>query len=234
MMIRNAPRPLQDEPTYRAAEAAHILALPTGTVKAWCFGQDYEPRAGGRKRFVALIEPAQGKFLSFTNLCELQVLAAIRRRHRVPMPAVRKALAYVQQKLGVDRPFASNGLLTNGVDLFVEQAGQLLNVSAAGQQAMREDFERALKRIEYGDNGSPVLLFPFTRTQPTSADEPRTVLVDPRRSFGRPVVAGAYVRTQVIEERFRAGDRIADMAQDYEVSAADIEEALRFESRQAA
>jgi uncharacterized protein (DUF433 family) len=47
------------------------------------------------------------------------------------------------------------------------------------------------------------------------------------------VVAGAYVRTEVIEERFRARDTIAEMASDYEVSPQDIEEALRFERRRA-
>ena len=48
---------------------------------ACCFGQDYrQQRDGSRKRFVALIEPAgpRSKLLSFTNLCELHLLASIR------------------------------------------------------------------------------------------------------------------------------------------------------------
>ena len=76
-------------------------------------------------------------------------------------------------------------------------------------------------------------LFPFTRESPLETKPPRSVLVDPARSFGRPVLANAYVRTEVVEARFRAGDGIADMARDYDVSVADIEEALRFERRRA-
>lgn len=233
---RHAQLSIHDEPAYRAAEAAHILALPSGTLIAWCFGHDYRHRDGSPKRFVALIEPAdrRNKLLSFTNLCELHVLAAIRRRHRIKMPAVRQAIEYVSRQLGVEHPLASSRFLTNGVGLFVEQAGELLNVTQAGQQAMREDFERALTRIEFADSGSAVVLFPFTRTPSSVGDQPRTVLVDPQRSFGRPVLAGAYVRTEIIEDRFRAGDRIADMALDFNVNETDIEEALRFESRQAA
>jgi uncharacterized protein (DUF433 family) len=120
------------------------------------------------------------------------------------------------------------------VALFVEHAGELLNVSEQGQQALRDDFAQALARIEFGRHGGPVLLFPFTRNATRGDEQPRSVVVDPARSFGRPVLAGIYVRTQVIEERFRAGDTIAEMAEDYGVPAATIEEALRFEHRSAA
>lgn len=225
-----------NEPAYRASEVAGMLALPASTVNAWCFGHDYRHRAdGSSKVFVRVIEPAapDDKLLSFTNLCEVHVLASIRRLHRVALPKVRKAIDFVQQELGVERPLASSRFLTNGVALFVEHAGQLLNVSQQGQQALREDFERALTRIKFDQKrGTPLLLFPYTRE--ASTDAPRTVLVDPARSFGRPVLAGAYVRTEVIESRFRAGDSIADMAADYGVGVAEIEEALRFEHRRAA
>jgi uncharacterized protein (DUF433 family) len=217
------------QPAYRAAEAARILGLPDATVRAWSFGQ-----AGGR--FKAVVQPAdrQGRLLSFTNLCELHVLAAMRRRHRVTLPVVRRALDYVQQQMGVPRPLVDTAFRTNGVALFVKEAGQLLNVSSGGQQAMQEDFADALARIDYGPAG-PVALFPYTRIGDASArDLPRTVLVDPLRSFGRPVIRGAFVRTEVVEDRFRAGDSIGDMARDYGVSPADIEEALRFERRRAA
>ncbi len=225
-----------NEPAYRASEVAQVLALPPGTVKAWCFGHDYRHKTdGSRKLFVRVIEPAapDDKLLSFANLCEVHVLAAIRRHHGVKMPEVRKAIDFVRERLGTERPLASSRFLTNGISLFLEHAGDLLDVSKQGQQAWREDFERALTRIEFdAKSDAPVLLFPFTRE--ASADAPRTVLVDPARSFGRPVLAGAYVRTEVIESRFRAGDSIAAMAADYGVGIAEIEEALRFEHRRAA
>jgi uncharacterized protein (DUF433 family) len=225
----------QEQPAYRGSEAAHILSLPYGTVMAWSFGQAYLHRDGSPKRFVPLIKPADGsaRLLSFVNLCELHVLSSIRRRHRVSMPGVRKAIAYVERQLGIDRPLASSRFSTNGMDLFVNHADVLLNASQDGQQALRDEFERALQRIDFAKNGSPVVLFPFTRPSGEAA-QPRTVLIDPRRSFGRPVLADAYVRTEVIESRFQAGDSIADIAKDYGVERTAVEEALRFESRRAA
>jgi uncharacterized protein (DUF433 family) len=238
--VNDAPRStIHDEPAYRAAEVARMLALPAGTVNAWCFGHDYRHKVDGSpKRFRHVIEPAdaQGRYLSFVNLCELHLLAVIRRRHQVKLPAVRAAVDYLREHLDVDRPLASSRFKTDGVSLFVDHAGELLNVSRQGQTALREDFEQALARIEFDRRtGSPVLLYPFTRINAASEDEaPRTVMVDPERSFGRPVLVGAYVRTEVVEQRFRAGDTIAEMAADYRVTPATIEEALRFERRHAA
>lgn len=229
----------QDAPAYTAAEAAQILALPASTVRAWSFGHTHvEPGGSSRKRYPRVIEPANAdeRLLSFVNLCELHVLAAIRRQHKVSLPKVREAIDYVSRELRQPRPLASVRFLTNGVSLFVKRAGQLLNVTQKGQTAMQADFERALSRIEYDrKTGAPLLLYPYTRAATLAgAQAPRTVVVDPARSFGRPVLAGAFVRTEVVAQRFAAGDSIAEMAQDYGVSPAAIEEALRFQQRQAA
>lgn len=238
MSSEPAPRPaMADEPAYRATEAAHILGLPAGTVQAWCFGHDYRHKDGSHKRFSRVVLPADAKrrLLSFVNLCELHVLGVIRRHHRVRLAQVRDAMNFMRDRLGEERPLASGRFRTNGVDLFVERAGALLNVSKQGQLALREDFERTLERVEFGAaDERPIRLFPFTRPPSAHERQPRTVLVDPTLSFGRPVMIGAFVRTEVVESRFQAGDSIADMARDYGVEGAVIEEALRFEQRRAA
>jgi uncharacterized protein (DUF433 family) len=222
---------VHDEAAYRAAEAAHILALPLGTVQAWSFGHDYRHADGKPKRFKRVIEPAdvRHRLLSFANLCELHLLGVIRRRHRVKLPQVREAVDFMRDRLGEARPLLSARFRTNGVDLFVEHAGQLFNVSRHGQQALRADFEQALSRVDYDDRGVAVRLFPYSAPATPGAQQPKAVVVDPLRSFGRPALAGAYVRTDVIADRYGAGDSIEEMAADYRVEPRRIEEALRFE-----
>jgi uncharacterized protein (DUF433 family) len=232
MQAHSAP---SDEPAYGTAEAARMLALPLGTVKAWAFGQDYQHRDGSSKRFIKLIKAADARrrLLSFSNLCELHVLAAIRRNHRVPMPAVRASLVYVAHRLGLPRPLIDRQFLTDGVSLFVQHQGELHNTSQAGQLALRGDFETALRRLEFNRQGMPVRMFPFTRSGTPVADQPQAVVIDPQLAFGRPALARAGVTTAVIEDRFRAGDSPAEMAQDYRVDQDDIWEAIRFEQRSA-
>lgn len=229
-------KPIFDEPAYAASEAAYILNLPVATLKAWCFGQAYRSSSGTRKTFQAVIRPADSKarLLSFTNLCELHVLSAIRRHHRIPLPKVRDSVKYLRSQLESDRPLIDREFRTNGIDLFVEHASQLLNVSKQGQEAMRGDFEFALARIERDHDGSPIRLFPLSRSSATATDQPKSIVIDPRLSFGRPVLSRVAVPTEVIVDRFRAGDSVAEMAGDYSVGEEEIEEALRFEQRRAA
>jgi len=99
---------------------------------------------------------------------------------------------------------------------------------------MRGEFELALARIERDHSGAPIRLFPFSRSSLADKHQPKTVVVDPRLAFGRPVISEIAVPTAIIIDRFRAGDSLAEMAGDYGVREEDIEEALRFEQRLAA
>ncbi len=224
-----------DKPAYPANEAAYMLSLPLATVKAWSFGQSY--RSDGKtKQFKAVIQAADpnAKLLSFANLCELHVLAAIRQIHGVRLHKVRDAVEYVRNRLGADRPLIDRQFMTNGIDLFVEQASKLLNVSQQGQEALRDEFMDALARIERDRKGNPVRLFPYSRSYGHAAEQPKTIVIDPSLSFGRPVLTKSAVPTEIIFDRFQAGDSLEDMAEDYGVGEKEIEEALRFEQRRAA
>lgn len=228
--------PIFDEPAYSATDVAAILGIPSSTVKAWCFGQGYRGRTGEAKQFRPVIKPADPvrRLLSFSNLCELHVLASIRRTHRVALQRVRDSLQYVRERLESERPLLDRQFLTNGIDLFVEETTRLLNVSRHGQEALRGEFRNALARIDRDEHGLPVRLFPFSRTNTDAGTQPKSIVIDPRVSFGRPILLRAGVPTEIIIDRFRAGDSLHEMAVDYGVSEADIEEALRFEQPRAA
>lgn len=232
MPPKDSPSPAE-VPSYSAPEAARILGLPVSTVRNWGFGQSGRMWRGQRQRFPAVVRAVdpRRRLLSFANLCELHVLSAIRREHKVSLPAIRKSLDYVRRQLGSDRPLLDTQFLTNGVSLFVKQAALLVNVTEEGQIALRGEFERALARIERDRSGRPIRLFPFTRVGKASSSQPTVVAVDPVVAFGRPMLAAVGVKTEVIADRFGAGDTPADMAADYNVSEDAIFEALRYEGR---
>lgn len=225
-----------DTPAYSAGEVTRILNLPSATVKAWSFGYNYQS-SQGQKRFQPVINPAdpQRRLLSFSNLCELHVLSAIRRHHKVSLFKVRESIEYLRTAFGPsNHPLIDNQFRTNNIDLFIDHASQLLNISRAGQVAMRGDFEQALARIERDNSGAPVRLFPFSRTSISTTDQPRDIVIDPRVSFGRPVLTSAAIPTEIIADRFLAGDSPTEMAKDYRVEEKEIQEAIRFEQRRAA
>jgi uncharacterized protein (DUF433 family) len=216
------------------SDAAHYLRMPEETLRSWVAGRWY-PAAGTRKRSRPLIrlDDPEKRYLSFINLVEAHVLAAIRRRHGVRLPNVRTALDYVERQYHVDRPLIHQAFQTDGLDLFIEQYGQLINASREGQQAMKDIISVYLKRIERDAKGLPIQLYPFTRDTESDAapkTDPRVVVMNPTISFGRPVIAGTGIPVLSIYERYKAGDSVANLAQDFNLETGAIEEAIRCEA----
>ncbi len=216
-------------PAYTISEAARYLTVPAATIRYWSVGRD---------GYVPLIEVSEHspRLLSFLNLVELHVLAAIRREHEVKMPSIRVAIQYLskhaQRATDKRHPLISRELETDGLDLFTEEYGKLINISRAGQTAMREIISAALRRIERDLEGVPIKLYPFTRS--AIAEAPAMVVIDPALSAGRPVIAGTGLATQLIAERNKAGESVNELARDYERGYAEIEEAIRCELQAAA
>ncbi len=223
-------------PAYPFVEAAHYVGVPIATLRSWCVGQVYTYR-DEKRSFAPLIclDGSRAEGLSFLNLVEAHVLAAIRRVHGVSMPRVRAALAYVMTRLEVDRPLIDIRFQTDGVNLFVDELGQVVNVSREGQLEMTSMIKMHLARIERDPRGVPAKLYPFT-CQHAALGAPNPVEIDPCIAFGRPVLRGRAVPTAVLADRFKAGDSLRELADDYEVSTETIEEAIRCEldRRQAA
>lgn len=221
---------LRKAPAYSLAEAAHYLRLPKATLRAWALGQPYK-KDGQAKMFhpVLHIADRDRRLMSFNDLVEAHVLSALRRRFQFSLPSLRQALNYTRKHLGVSRPLLDARFLTDGVQLFVEHYGRLINViDSPGQYAMRQIMQAHLERIDRDPSNAPIKLFLLTRPD-EAQKQPKAVEVDPRVSFGRPVLAGTGIPTAVLADRFNAGDTLEILAEDYKVSRAAIEEAIRCE-----
>jgi len=215
-------------PTYTIAEAAHYLGIPLATLRAWVKGTSYTG-SNGRRHFLRVIDlpDPSHPLMSFYNLAEAHVLRALRTNHKIRLQDIRRALDYVQKELGWKRPLIHEGFKTNGVGLFVERLGKMVDASAEGQMVMPEIVRAHLERLDWkGKLASR--LHPFTRLNAV-ASSPRSIMIDPCHSFGRPVIASIGITTSVVAERYKAGDSIAKLVKDYGGPQSDIEEAIRCE-----
>jgi hypothetical protein len=196
---------LRNQPAYGPAEAARYLRLPAATLRTWMVGRDY-PKAGEQAKFHPLIRPAhrQPLQLSFFNLIEAHVLRALRTEHGVALAELRKAIAYAEKKLQIHRLLLSQDLRTFAGEVFLDRYAELINLSTSGQLAMRRLFEDHLQRVEWDEWQFPVRLYPFTGTLAQPAAE-RSIAIDPKIAFGRPIVRRAGVSTAAIVNRIDAG-----------------------------
>lgn len=213
---------------YTMPEAAHYLRIPYATLRSWVVGRWY-PTQVERRFFKPIIRlpDKNGHLLSFVNLVEAHVLDAIRRDHNIPLVKVRRALRYLTKQFPSQHPLADLRFETDGLDLFIQKYGQLINISRDGQLAIRNLLVAHLRRIERDPAGFAVRLFPFTRKR--ELEEPKVVVIDPYVSFGRPVLVGTGIATAVIAERYKAGESIDDLTDDYGRQRLEIEEAIRCE-----
>ncbi|MGH9203418.1 MAG: DUF433 domain-containing protein, partial [Vicinamibacterales bacterium] len=128
--------------------------------------------------------------------------------------------------LKVDRLLLSKELRTQGGKLLLDRYGELINLSASGQLAMRRLLDEHLKRVEWDDWQFPVRLYPFVSSEST-ADRP--IVIDPTISFGRPIVARMGISTSTIADRIDAGETVTELAQDYGLDQTEIEQAVMYE-----
>src|ERR1700745_4264370 len=89
----------RDIPLYTLTTAARVLGLSPATLRSWIVGRQY-PRADGKGWFEPLIKrPVEADTrLSFLNVVEADVLAALRRVHAVPLAKVREAQATAERE----------------------------------------------------------------------------------------------------------------------------------------
>lgn len=218
---------VRNQAAYGPAEAARYLRLPSATLRTWLVGRDY-PKGGSQATFQPLIRPAQHQplQLSFFNLIEAHVLRALRTEHGVAIAELRKAIAYAQKKLSIDRLLLRPELRTHAGQIFLDHYVQLINLSASGQLALRKVFEEHLKRVEWDEWKFPVRLYPYLDAGQRNAERP--IAIDPQVAFGRPVVLRAGVSTEAIADRIDAGESVQALADDYDLTREEIEQAVLY------
>jgi uncharacterized protein (DUF433 family) len=212
-------------PAYTIAEAGRYLKIPAPTVRSWVMGRDY-PKQSGKGRFapVIVLPDDPGRRLSFCNLIELAALRALRTEHEFKLSAVREALDYAGRELKISGLLASKQLYARPGELFLAHYGELISLNRAGQLGIKAMLDGLVTRIDWERN-LPCRFFPPLPNRMGV----KSVVIDPRVSFGRPVLARLGVSTGVIVDRVNAGESPQDLAADYGATREEIMDALAYE-----
>ncbi|WP_322753807.1 DUF433 domain-containing protein [Frankia sp. Cas3] len=215
-----------DREVYSMSEAARILGVRSARLRGWIDGYsrggvDYEP--------VIRPERTGEDAVTWGEFVEAGYLREYRIRHRVSLQHLRPVVQILRERLGAPYPLAHAKLYVanrelvreiqdeTGIDrelaMVVVRNGQLILAPGAAAFVEKVEFapaDREALRIYPDDKASPVL-------------------IDPLRNFGAPVVHG--IRTENLYDLFAGGDSIADIADGFDISVADVEAAIRYESR---
>ena len=215
-------------PAYSVSDAARYLHIPLPTLRSWLQGRTYQTKTGQRTCEPIIQRPsADTAQMSFINLIEAHVLRILREIHQIKLDKVRIALDYMSKAFDSSHPLAEKRFQTDGVDLFVDRMDGLVNVSRSGQLAMKEILKHLLTRVEWDERDIATRLFPFVRSE---GDNTKILYIDPRISFGKPVIAGTRIPSSSIIDLYDAGDEIEDIADEFDCTPQQIKAAIQFES----
>lgn len=219
-----------DLPNYDMVSASRYLHVPESTLHFW---------TRGKNPIVFVEKYGHFPLLSFKNLVECYVIQGIRTIHQVRVAKIRSASVWMREHLASRHPLADYDLTTDGNDLFLEIDDHLVNLSMRGrqgQEAHRELLLAHLDRVERDERGMALALVPYgskaDMAEPRKA--PRSILIDPCISFGKPVLRESGIPTAVLAGRYRAGDDISTLARSYGRQESEIREAVAWETGRAA
>lgn len=207
-------------PMYGLSEAALYLRVPIKTLEYWVFGR-------GRVQPIIKVAGKHPRSLSFMNLLECHMLAAMRSLYDLRLPKIRRAVVHLNDTTRYRHPLIEEALYTDRVDVLVKALDGILNISRGGQFVIPQMVGIHLERIEYDHR--TLKFYPFVRQR--TADEPRFIVINPSVGFGKPVIAGTGISTAVIASRFNARESVPVLAEEYGLTEAQIEEAIRWETR---
>jgi len=216
-------------PAYTLASAARLIGSNPSTLRVWFRGRRPYQSTARYQRAVKSVLPLQsgaGDPLSFIDVVLAHVLHLIRHQYRIPLKRVRLATEYIKKTKGDLLFLASKDFYVDHRDLFLELGPHLVSLSESGQVVDREVISEGLKQLTYGSDGYAGQFFPTMngRLQKDFA-------INPAINFGRLSIARLGVDTNALAARFVAGEKIINIAQDYDATADEVEDAIRWHER---
>ncbi|SRR6266508_4994421 len=216
---------LVNRPLYSYSEADHLANVSRGTSKRWLLGYEYAVNEKRVRRPPITPRTDTAGAVSFSDLLEVVAIGRLK-EFGFTLAQVRTIVTNCQRSLEVKRPLTTLRFKIGGKEIFVERADELLEVGRRrGMQAWRDVLEPFLQDLDYSQETAH-RWWPLGRSS--------LVVMDPEYAYGLPVIANSGVRTEIILERFQAGDLDEQIAADFNITPVEVQRALQFEVKRAA
>lgn len=217
----------RDSGIYHVADAAFYVGMHPNTLLSWVRGRTDTSEG-------PVIPALDSDKLSFYDIASAHVLLALRKHHEISLQAIRRSMAELRKHYGDDPyPLLNKDFRTDGKDVFIKKAAECThNLSKYSQGMLVDIVDEHLDRIVTDEDGLSRQLFPLRRGWEKGGH--KRIIIDPEQANGRPSIVGTGIPVEILVRRFKAGETLNSIAQDYAVETADVEEAVQFWETKAA
>lgn len=213
---------------YTAADASKLLRTPVRNINRWLGGYRYVA-ARDAKTLPPLWKPQlpRGEFqleLGFRDLIELRFVVAFARAG-VKLQTIRRCLEMARTVVDDERPLSTRRFLTDGKTIFLDEISGTKNDESLldlkrKQYAIKQVIEQTLTDLDFEKNA-------VSQWRPFKGR--KTIVVDPSRSFGQPIVAEHGVPTAALAAAFEGEESIRRVSALFRIPVRAVREALEFE-----
>jgi uncharacterized protein (DUF433 family) len=220
---------------YTVPEAARLLKTAPRKITRWLGGYPYETKEGAAARAAPLWRPQLPRLgdsleLGFRDLIELRfVLAFI--KQGVSLNVIRRCVENARRIIGEERPLSTYRFKTDGKRIFLEslreaeEAGHpggtpSITDLQTGQMVFKQVVEPTFRDLDVAE-GSVARWRPY-KGKPS-------IVIDPTRSFGKPISTDFGVPTAALASAARAESSPQRVARLFEVPVAVVSDAIAFE-----
>jgi uncharacterized protein (DUF433 family) len=218
---------------YSIPDAAKLTRIPSQDIRRWIFG--YQFSVDKEKRFSPPLWDSQFEDLGerdcigFKDLLEVRFIQAFRKAG-VPLQTIRMALKRAIQFFGHNYPLSSKQFRTDGQAIFaqvIRETGEVDYLDLVkSQYAFRQIIEPSLYSSQVFENDIARKWHPIYPN--------KQVIVDPDRSFGKPILSKSGLPTATIARAFEVEGSSKVVANLFDLSHAEVEVAIAFENQLAA
>jgi uncharacterized protein (DUF433 family) len=214
---------------YTAPEAARMVGMSPQTLRRWLLGYDHARKGEQVRHEKPLWRPQytpdedDGVLLGFRDLVEARIVNALRGK-RIGLPTIRTCLDRARAIVGQDHPFSTLQFKTDGKTIFLEitrglDEPQLIDLKRS-QGVFNRVVAPSLADLDFGPDGAQRWWL---------LQGKRTIVADPERAFGHPIIAEVGITTARVAQAVDAEGSIANVARVYEIKPRLIRDALAYE-----
>lgn len=204
---------------YSVPDAARILGFPIDKVRRWIknywenkFAEDGTPYTWG---------DGKDRGFNFYTLVELIAIYALR-ENNVSFQKIISARSHLKEVLGVEYPFASKQVMSDGDKFFYQiDENLLLDVNLKNQYSFKDIVEPYCNKLDFDAIDTLA-----ERFWPLGKD--RSIVVDPKHRLGEPTISGTNISVDIIAGMAARGESVETIASIYELSTGQVKDAIAF------
>lgn len=208
---------------YTALEAARMVGMSPATLRRWLVGYVHDGRSEEALWHPQYTHHEEGILLGFRDLIEARIVNALREK-RIGLPTIRKCIERARKIVGDERPFSTQQFKTDGKTIFLEITRNLdepvfIDLRKS-QGVFKRVVEPSLQDLDFGPTGAERWWLLHGK---------KTVVADPTRSFGQPILADYGISTARVIEIVEAEGSVDRAAKIYEIKPRLIRDAIAYE-----